>query len=263
VHEVLQRVDFASDGLDTELTACVDDRLAWNPWPVDPPTLVAGLRSVIDAPLGPLFGGRCLRNLSRANRLDELAFEIPLGGKSHLASDRDLGALMLKHVSKQDPLWPWAKRLQSGLFSVELGGHLTGSIDLVARVHAAGEPDAPARYVVVDYKTNRLAAPGREPQSSDYRSDRLVAAMADHHYPLQALLYSVALHRYLRWRVRGYEPAVHLGGVAYLFVRGMAGADTPVSDGNPCGVFSWPVPVALVTELSDLLDGAGKLVNRP
>ncbi|MGD1012065.1 MAG: UvrD-helicase domain-containing protein [Acidimicrobiales bacterium] len=263
VHEVLQRVDFASDGLDTELTACVDDRLGWNPWPVDPPTLVAGLRSVIDAPLGPLFGGRCLRNLSRADRLDELGFEIRLGGKGHLASDRDLGALMLKHVSKQDPLWPWAKRLQSGLFSVELGGHLTGSIDLVARVHAAGEPDAPARYVVVDYKTNRLAAPGREPQSSDYRSDRLVAAMADHHYPLQALLYSVALHRYLRWRVRGYEPAVHLGGVAYLFVRGMAGADTPVSDGNPCGVFSWPVPVALVTELSDLLDGAGKLVNRP
>ena len=79
--------------------------------------------------------------------------------------------------------------------------------------------------------------------------------MAEHHYPLQALLYAVALHRYLRWRLPDYDPAVHLGGVAYLFVRGMTGADTPQVDGHPHGVFAWLVPPALVTELSDLLDG--------
>ena len=49
--------------------------------------------------------------------------------------------------------------------------------------------------------------------------------MVEHDYPLQALLYSVALHRYLRWRLPGYRPADHLGGVAYLFVRGMTGPD--------------------------------------
>ena len=79
--------------------------------------------------------------------------------------------------------------------------------------------------------------------------------MAEHHYPLQALLYLVALHRYLRWRLPCYEPAGHLGGAAYLFVRGMAGADTPAVEGNPHGIFSWRVPPALVTALSDLLDG--------
>ena len=47
----------------------------------------------------------------------------------------------------------------------------------------------------------------------------------------------------------------HLGGAAYLFVRGMAGAATPVVDGKPYGVFTWRVPPALVTELSDLLGG--------
>ena len=102
-----------------------------------------------------------------------------------------------------------------------------------------------------------LGEPGRLPQLDDYRPDRLPAAMAEHHYPLQALLYSVALHRYLRWRVRGYEPARHLGGVAYLFVRGMAGPATPTVAGNPYGVFTWRVPPSLVTALSDLLDGAG------
>ena len=94
------------------------------------------------------------------------------------------------------------------------------------------------------------------PRRIDYHPDRLGAAMAEHHYPLQALLYSVALHRYLRWRVAGYDPALHLGGAAYLFVRGMTGATTPVVDGDPHGVFSWRVPHALVLALSDLLDGA-------
>ena len=74
------------------------------------------------------------------------------------------------------------------------------------------------------------------------------------HYPLQALLYAVALHRYLRWRVRDYSAEHHLGGVLYLFVRGMVGADTPVVDGVPCGVFSWQPPAALVEALSDLID---------
>jgi len=75
------------------------------------------------------------------------------------------------------------------------------------------------------------------------------------HYPLQALLYSVALHRLLRWRQPGYQPEVHLGGLLYLFVRGMAGPQTPQIDGVPYGVFSWRPPAALVTELSDLLHG--------
>ena len=47
------------------------------------------------------------------------------------------------------------------------------------------------------------------------------------HYALQALLYTVALHRYLRWRLPGYDPDRHLAGVLYLFLRGMTGADTP------------------------------------
>jgi exodeoxyribonuclease V beta subunit len=76
------------------------------------------------------------------------------------------------------------------------------------------------------------------------------------HYPLQALLYNAALHRYLRWRLPSYDPARHLGGVLYLFLRGMAGPETPAQDGVPCGVFSWHPPAELVVALSDLLDGS-------
>ena len=80
-------------------------------------------------------------------------------------------------------------------------------------------------------------------------------AMAQSDYPLQALLYTVVLHRFLRWRLPSYDPTTHLGGVLYLYLRGMCGPGTPVVDGQPCGVFSWRPPVALVESLSDLLDG--------
>ncbi len=61
------------------------------------------------------------------------------------------------------------------------------------------------RYLVADYKTNRLGAPGEELTAWHYRSEAVEDEMAAAHYPLQALLYSVALHRYLRWRVPDYD----------------------------------------------------------
>jgi exodeoxyribonuclease V beta subunit len=78
------------------------------------------------------------------------------------------------------------------------------------------------------------------------------------HYPLQALLYAVALHRYLRWRLPGYDPEQHLGGVLYLFVRGMSATETtPIGD-QPCGVWSWRPPIGLVDSLSELFDSGRK-----
>ena len=147
----------------------------------------------------------------------------------------------------------WSHRLAAGHIPVDVGGHLTGSIDLVLRAPA----DVPGglRYGVVDYKTNRLGSWGQPDTVANYHPDRLPAAMEEHDYPLQAVLYSVALHRYLRWRLPGYEPDVHLGPVGYLFVRGMVGPDTPAPDGRTHGVFSWRVPAAAVVELSDGLDG--------
>jgi exodeoxyribonuclease V beta subunit len=110
----------------------------------------------------------------------------------------------------------------------------------------------------VDYKTNWLGdfgPSGPLPLTAwDYRPSAMAAAMMHAHYPLQALLYSVALHRYLRWRVAGYDPAAQLGGVLYLFLRGMCGPDTPLVGGGPTGVFSWRPPADLVVALSDLFD---------
>jgi exodeoxyribonuclease V beta subunit len=66
------------------------------------------------------------------------------------------------------------------------------------------------------------------------------------------LLYSVAVHRFLRRRIAGYDPAVHLGGIGYLYVRGMIGPATPVVDGVPYGVFAWRPPASTIVALDAL-----------
>jgi exodeoxyribonuclease V beta subunit len=271
VHSVLEEVDFASDTLQADLRERVLHQLVRRPIDLAPrladgtrgerseglDLLVRGLADTVHTPLGPLFGGLRLAEVSRADRLDEMEFDLRLGEAAAPATDAEVGALVESHLAPADlfdtqPLHDWASGLVRGRFGAVLAGHLTGSIDAVLRVRG---DDGTPRFVVVDYKTNRLTPRGRTASVDDYRPDQLVRAMADHHYPLQALLYSVALHRYLRWRLADYDPHVHLGGVAYLFVRGMVGASTPLTDGQRHGVFSWAVPADLVVELSDLLDG--------
>jgi exodeoxyribonuclease V beta subunit len=58
----------------------------------------------------------------------------------------------------------------------------------------------------------------------------------------------------MRWRDPRYEASKDLAGVLYLFLRGMSSPTFPTAGGQPCGVWSWRPPAALVEELSDLFD---------
>jgi exodeoxyribonuclease V beta subunit len=87
-----------------------------------------------------------------------------------------------------------------------LRGLMTGKIDLVF--------EHQGRFHVLDYKGNWLGE-----RVADYTGASLRAAMDHSHYRLQALLYTVALHRYLRQRLADYAPSRHLGEYLYLFVR--------------------------------------------
>ena len=248
VHRVLEATDFAAQDLAAELAARVADVQARRAVDIgDSTTTVAGLKAAIETPLGAFR----LRDLARADRLDELDFEFPLVGgdepTGRLALEA-IAAVLRAHLPAGDPLAGYADRLADPALRSVVRGYVTGSIDLVART---GD-----RFTVVDYKTNWLGAPGEPLSAWHHRPAALAAEMERGHYGLQALLYTVALHRYLRWRLAGYDPERHLGGVLYLFVRGMTGPDTPVVDGERCGVFAWQPPAALVEALSDALDRA-------
>lgn len=167
--------------------------------------------------------GLSLDALASAARVAEFEFQLPVR-QVGLARLRALCAL---HGA--DGVVP------ATLDGVRLNGMLTGFVDLV---FAAG-----GRYHVLDYKTNWL---GGAPAA--YRGGSLEAAMRAHHYDLQALLYTVALHRYLRQRLRGYAPERHLGESWYLFVRavGLDGAS---------GIWRRHWPPALIAALDAAFAG--------
>jgi exodeoxyribonuclease V beta subunit len=257
VHAVLETTDPATDDLAGELAGQVRNHAAWWSVAADPEAVATALLAVHDTPLGPLAPGSTLRDIGLGDRLRELEFEIPLAGGdldrtgTAEATLADVGELVGRYLPDDDPLAGYAARLRGPVLGGQsLRGYLTGSIDVVLRLPA----DTGQRYLVVDYKTNRLGEPGRPLTAADYGPAQLAQAMLHSDYPLQALLYCVVLHRFLRWRQPDYRPATHLGGVLYLFLRGMCGADTPVVDGHPAGVFSWRPPPELIVALSDLLD---------
>jgi exodeoxyribonuclease V beta subunit len=257
VHAVLERVDTDAADLDAELARRWREAVTARVPGVDADDLAAALAPVLATPLGPVAGGLALRDVAACDRLAELEFELPLTG-GDIPSGRgstldDVAALLRRHLPAGDVFAPYADLLESaGLGGERMRGYLTGSLDAVLRVRADGEP----RYLVVDYKTNRLAPETEELTLWHYRPQAMAEAMMHAHYPLQLLLYAVALHRFLRWRQPGYDPERHLGGGLYLFVRGMAGPGTPVVDGTTCGVMAWRPPASLVVALSALLDGS-------
>ncbi len=245
VHAAFEETDFAAPNLTAAVSAVTERLCPRSAVDVNPSQLTKALDLVLRTSLGDLAAGRDLTAFSRKDRLDELAFDLPLGGEQS-ATLAAVADLLEKHLDPEDPLASYPTRLRElSPSTLPLRGVLTGSIDAVLRL----KPEN--RFVVVDYKTNQL---GDESQRiSQYSPGALASAMIDNHYPLQAILYCVALHRYLRWRLPDYEPGRHLGGVGYLFVRGMAGPDTV---GSP-GVFTWRPSANLVTSLSDLLAGSG------
>jgi exodeoxyribonuclease V beta subunit len=260
VHRVLEATDFAAADLEAELATRITEVQARRAVDIGDPRLVAaGLATMIATPLGTLAGGIALRDLARADRLDELSFELPLAGGEHprgwVTLDR-VAAVLRDHLGRGDPLAGYAARLGDPFLRRTVRGYLTGSLDLVARIPGArpdgGGTPGPDRFAVLDYKTNWLGEPGEPLTAYHYRADALHAEMYRHHYALQALLYTVALHRFLRWRLSGYDPAVHLAGVAYLFVRGMTGGGG--LDATAPGVFAWRPPAGLPEALSEVLE---------
>jgi len=242
IHRVLEQADFAASDLRGELLGHLQAAAARTRVDLGAAEdVAAGLALALAAPVGPVLDGRSLTAIPRADRLDELVFELPLAGgdtpSGHVTLGR-LAGVLREHLPAGDPLRAYADLLATPGLAGAFRGYLTGSIDLVCRWRAG---DGRWRFALADYKTNRLAG---------YGAAAMIAEMQDKHYVLQALIYLVALHRHLRARLAGYDAGRDLAGAAYLFVRGMH----PGGDRGD-GVVSWRPSGALVAALSEAFDG--------
>ena len=205
VHSILEETDFAADDLGVELAERCEEALRHRDIGGPAEVLASGLADALRTPLGGPLGDWALRSLPRGDRRDEMRFDLTLAATSSGAIAR----AVVDELTDDDPFREYFGRLASTP-DVPIEGFLTGSIDLVARTGGS--------YWVADYKTNRVSG------SSDFATADLVTEMAHHDYPLQALLYLVALHRFLDLRAPGQ--ALPVLGAAYLFVRGMRPDET-------------------------------------
>ena len=157
------------------------------------PEILAAIARLLERCLvSELQPGLRLGDLPATARVAEWTFELPLPG---VAKGR-LETLLAAHGHRQP--------LAGGAV---LAGALGGSADLVFEWQG--------RFYLLDYKSNWLGA-----CTADYTEANLDRAMNEAGYPLQYLLYTVALQRYLSRRIgAGYDYDRHFGGVYYLFVR--------------------------------------------
>ncbi len=238
VHTILERIAFHDTNT---LGPVVEEVLRAEGFsPEQASSLERGLQAVLATPLP---AGCRLCDLQPGTYLPELEFLFPVrrsgrggtiaAGLGPLAAS-DLGRLLHEHrYPTAAPSYP---NVLSRLGFRPLTGFLRGFIDLVF------EHDG--RFWVVDYKTNHLGD-----AVEDYSEAALLGAMAEHHYHLQSLIYSVATVRHLRHRVPDWH-AGRFGGVLYLFLRGMAPGH------GSAGIFHDRPSDELVLALDAVLDGA-------
>ena len=252
----------------------------------------AWLRTPLDGGTA-IPAGFTLEQLAVSDRVDELQFDLRLGvGSGPLPRSREPGqtgridpegARLALAAALDDASFggrSWLTFLLNRTDSERalkrvlppIAGLLTGFIDLAFRT---GGPGSSGRYWVCDYKSNQVLGPeavrewqrGLAEQSEEasprlrrlhYTRPLLSWAMAHSAYHLQALLYTVAIHRLLKQRLGAdtYDYDRHVGGHLYLFLRGMEGADTPRGGGEQrLGVWADRWPRATVLGLDRALLG--------
>lgn len=213
LHELLEAADFsAADPL-----PLAQVEIGLQRYGIAPQHAAQAHAFVRAAARAELASGVSLAQMPPENRLPEMGFTL----KAEQFSLPRLNA-WLRHAAHG---LSSAAQTMPPLDFATLNGFLTGFIDMICL-------DGDGSVYVIDYKSNDL---GNHPEA--YAPAALDAAMAAHHYPLQALIYAIAVARYLA--ARGHAvPIIH---IRYLFLRGLC-------EGTAQGVWQWDIPIAELEE---------------
>ncbi len=217
LHSILEEISFTDPHGREEIIGRQLERggfdLSWTP------VVLSWMEAVLRTELEPGFA---LAGLQEGDRINEMSFYFPLQSMHPDDFNRVLEDFSVPVLADQQEV---------------LRGLMVGFIDLIYRYNG--------RYYVADYKSNHL---GGSP--ADYGHRQLQAAMLEHRYDLQYLIYTLALHRFLAGRMADYDYEIHFGGVRYLFLRGMHPDNPPGT-----GIFSTRPPLELIDRLDHCCRG--------
>ena len=202
MHDVFENLNFSDpSGWEELISKKLDDhQFGSKQWL---PTILEMVNQVMGTELEKGF---CLNLLKKSDCLEEMEFHFPVSS----------GFLpeLAQYVPEHSKFRKYLDRINADECSrIESDGYLKGLIDLTFRKDG--------KYYILDWKSNKLNG-----TSEGFGQKEIEREMLTHHYVLQYHIYTVALHRFLGSRMRGYSYERNFGGVYYLFVRGMKkGAD--------------------------------------
>jgi exodeoxyribonuclease V beta subunit len=170
-------------------------RRGWQMWIVP---LTQWLAALLQSPLTlPEGGTLALAELADRSRYQA---ELEFWFEAHHVDTQQLDRLVTRHTLGAAP--------RPTLAQSRVNGMLKGFIDLIA--------EKQGRYYIIDYKSNWLGDTARA-----YTAEAMRDAALQSRYDLQYAIYTLALHRHLRARLPGYRYEKHVGGVMYLYLRGI------------------------------------------
>ncbi|MDD0976054.1 exodeoxyribonuclease V subunit beta [Pseudomonas fontis] len=207
------------------LTKTVAQRCTRRDWKGWITTLSDWLQQLLDVPLSVAVDSppMALRQLERYQ------IEMEFWFASHHVDVLRLDRLVCQHTHEGTSRPAAQPAMLNGMFK--------GFIDL------AFEHDG--RYYVADYKSNWLG-----PDDLAYSAVAMEAAILEHRYDLQYVLYLLALHRQLRARLPDYDYDRHVGGAVFFFLRGVHAPSRGVTFIKP--------PRALIERLDAMFQGLGE-----
>ncbi|WP_269613360.1 UvrD-helicase domain-containing protein [Prochlorococcus marinus] len=221
LHKILERIDLNDIKNQPKISSIIEEELnianISNSF-IEPINIL--LQRLATIPLGGPLGKFKLKNLPPKSSIKELKFDIPICHETNPINTLELSSIFREDVQKKYGPDYINKLMNLNIYS---SGFLTGSID---QVFADNTNHEIAKWWVLDWKSNWLGSPlskedGFSCGPSNYLMSHMDEEMYHHHYPLQAHIYLLALHRFLNWRLPKYSPQKHLGGYIYVFLRGI------------------------------------------
>tara|TARA_Y100001968_G_scaffold59471_1_gene50513 strand:+ start:7000 stop:10785 length:3786 start_codon:yes stop_codon:yes gene_type:complete len=261
LHKILERVDLNNLENQLEVTSIIEEELSkvniTNSF-IDPIYIL--LRRIANIPLGGPLGQFKLKKLRSKSFIKELVFDIPICHNSTPINTLELSSIFRKDTKNRYSA-KYADRLLN--LNIHSSGFLTGSIDLV---FADKSNHKEAKWWVLDWKSNWIDSPLEKKDihncgPSNYSVNRMDQEMYHHHYPLQAHIYLLALHRFLNWRLPNYSLEKHLGGYIYLFLRGIPdNKDIEINNYRKRipGLIIESAPIERIKELDSLIKRVSK-----
>ena len=225
LHQILEQFDFANDDKALATALAKQQLEAFGLAEARHVEAVAAiLERLRHAPLALDDPAFTLAHIRPAQRLSEMEFHFPVG-----QLDGESLANLIRDQKNSSPK------------ALPAEGFLKGFIDLIFEFDG--------RFYIVDWKSNSLGH-----RVEDYNVAAMQREITERGYDLQYHLYTVALDKFLRTRLAGYDYEKHFGGVRYIFLRGV----TP--EKPELGIFHARPTAEKIAQLSSLL-GSGMEVK--